>query len=206
MRIDWVPFSASALVVGGVALSVGALLTPQAGDADALLVLVRDDPQRWLAAVGLYLLAAVGLVLGLPSVVSLFDVRGARTALVGVALFALGCLGTVAYAVLLAIYRALVLSGRTSASIEDLARDAGLIPVLVVWVVTFLLGEVLLAVALLQARRVPRWIPTLMLAHALLALFAQLMPDPLATAVSLLITLALAGLGIFASQNRLPRA
>ena len=31
MRIDWVPFSASALVVGASALSVGALVLPQAG-------------------------------------------------------------------------------------------------------------------------------------------------------------------------------
>lgn len=204
MRIDWVPFSASALVVGATALSASALLAPRADSSADLLRIVQDHPDRWLVIVGLYLLASAGLVVGLPAVLSLFDVRGARLALVATSVFAVGCLGTVAYAVLLAVYRALVVSGNVgSQSLENLARDAGLIPVLIIWMVTFLLGEALLAWALLLARTVPVWIPVLLLAHAGLVLLNRLLPDPVATVVSLMITVALAGLGIFASQDRL---
>jgi hypothetical protein len=202
VRIDWVPYSASALVVGASALSVGALLSPRTDDTRRLVTLVQDSPDQWMAMVGLYLVSSVGLVLGLPSVLSLFERRGSRTALVAVAVFTVGCLGTVAYAVLLAVYRAMVIEEQLTSSIEELARQADLIPVLVVWVATFLLGEVLLGIALLLARAVPRWIPIVILVHAALALFSQAMPQALATVVSLLITVGLAGLGIYASQTR----
>ena len=202
MRIDWVPYSASALVVGATALSVGALLSPRTDDARLLVMLVQDQPERWMAMVSLYLVSSIGLVLGLPAVLSLFDQRGARTALVAVAVLTVGCIGTVAYAVLLAVYRAMVIEEQLTSSIEQLARQADLIPALIVWLVTFLLGEVLLAIALLLARAVPRWIPIVLLVHASLALFSQAMPDALGTVVSLLITIGLAGLGIYASQVR----
>ena len=203
MRIDWVPYSASALVVGAAALSVGALISPSTEDSRELVVFVQDDPQRWMAMVGLYLVAAVGLVLGLPAVMSLFDKRGVRTALAAVGVFTVGCLGTVAYAVLLAVYRAMVVHEHLTVSIEEVARQSGLLPVLIVWVVAFLLGEVLLAIALLMGRRVPRWIPVVILVHAVLVLFSGAMPELVATLISLLITVGLAGVGIYASQHRL---
>ena len=203
MRIDWVPYSASALVVGATALSVGAILSPETDTSREMIVLVQDDPARWVAVVGLYMLSSVGLVLGMPAVLSLFDRRGAGTALAAAAMFTVGCLGTVAYAVLLAVYRALAVQYDLTTSIEEVARQAGLLPVLIGWIVAFLLGEALLAIALLRARTVPRWIPAVLLAHATLVLLADALPDLLATVVSLLITVGLAGLGIFASQHRL---
>ena len=159
MRIDWVPYSASALVVGAAALSVGAIVVPQAGIPSSPLWIVEEQPASWLVVSGLYLLASVSLILGLPAVLSIFDLRGARAALIGSALVVVGCTGTAAYAVLLAVYRALSSGDLFAVGLQDLAGDPGLSVILYGWVLTFALGELLLALALVQAQRVQRWVP-----------------------------------------------
>ena len=202
MRIDWVPYSASALVVGAAALSVGAIVVPQAGLPSSPLRIVEEQPASSLVVSGLYLLASVSLILGLPAVLSIFDLRGARAALMGAALFVVGCTGTAAYAVLLAVYRALS-TGDLAVGLQDLARDPGLSVILYGWVLTFALGELLLALALVQAQRVPRWVPWLLVLHAGLSPLAPLLPAPVAVVVALLVTIAFAALGIAANQRTL---
>ena len=202
MRIDWVPYSASALVVGAAALSVGAIVVPQAGLPSSPLRIVEEQPASSLVVSGLYLLASVSLILGLPAVLSIFDLRGARAALMGAALFVVGCTGTAAYAVLLAVYRALS-TGDLAVGLQDLARDPGLSVILYGWVLTFALGELLLALALVQAQRVQRWVPWLLVLHAGLSPLAPLLPAPVAVVVALLVTIAFAALGIVANQRTL---
>jgi len=202
VRIDWVPYSASALVVGAAALSVGAIVVPQAGLPSSPLRIVEEQPASWLVVSGLYLLASVSLILGLPAVLSIFDLRGARAALIGAALFVVGCTGTAAYAVLLAVYRALS-TGDLAVGLQDLARDSGLSVILYGWVLTFALGELLLALALVQAQRVQRWVPGLLVLHVGLSPLAPLLPIPVAVGVALLVTIAFAALGIIANQRTL---
>ena len=203
MRIDWVPYSASALVVGAAALSVGAIVVPQAGIPSSPLWIVEEQPASWLVVSGLYLIASVSLILGLPAVLSIFDLRGARAAVMGSALDVVGCTGTAAYAVLLVVYRALSSGDLFTVGLQDLAGDTGLSVILYGWVLTFALGELLLALALVQAQRVQRWVPALLVVHVGLSPLAPLLPDPVAVAVALLVTIAFAALGIVANQRAL---
>ena len=110
MRIDWVPFSASALVAGATALSVGALLMPSSEDSSDSLRIVQEQGGQWMAVAGLYFFASVALVVGLPSVLTLFDKRGSRTGLTALAVFTIGCVGIAGFAMLLAFFRAVALN------------------------------------------------------------------------------------------------
>ena len=203
MRIDWMPYSASALVVGATALSVGAVLVPQVGLTSTPVAAVEVRSTGLLTVSLLYSVASVALVLGLPAVLSIFDVRGARTALAGAGFFVVGCFGTAAYAVLLAVYRALRLGEVFTGELRDLAADLGLSAILYAWVLGFAIGELLLALALVQARRVPRWVPGLLVMHVGLTPLAPVLPEPLVVMVALLVTVAFSALGIVANQRTL---
>jgi len=196
-----VPYSASSLVVGAAALSVGALVLPQTGYPSSPLQVVDTHPSSWLAVAGLYVVASVALILGVPAVLSIFDLRGARAALAGSAFFVVGCIGTAAYAVLLAVYRVLTDDDPLATGLSALAADTVLGALLYGWVLAFSLGELLLALALLQAKRVPRWVPALLVLHAGLSPLAPLMPHLVAVLVALTVTVALAALGIVANQR-----
>ena len=61
---------------------------------------------------------------------------------------------------LLAFVRALVLEDAVSGhSLDTITQDTGLAVFLYGWIGFFVLGELLLAIALLIARSTPRWIP-----------------------------------------------
>lgn len=205
MRIDWLPFSASSLVAGVTALAVGALLMPSAGDASNSLEVVRAEGARWLAVAGLYFVAAVGMTMGLPSILTLFSPRTAKIGLTAVAVFAIGCIGTAGYAMLLAFFRALVEaeSITSPASLDELTSDAGLGVFLFGWIGAFYLGELLIAIALLRARSVPTWVPLLLIGHVALFPIAQVLPDRVSSLAVLLTTIAFAGIGITANNRDL---
>src|ERR1044072_311228 len=107
MRVDWVPFSASGLVAGATALSIGSLLMPQAEKASDMLRLADQDGGRWVGVSLLACAASVALVIGLPAILPLFDRRGFRTGLTAVGVFTIGCVGIAGFAVLLGFFRAL---------------------------------------------------------------------------------------------------
>jgi hypothetical protein len=205
VRVDWVPYSAAALVVGAVALSIGAVLVPQVGLTSSPVAAVEVRQAGWLAVSGLYSVASITLVLGLPAILSIFDVRGARAALVGAGFFVVGCFGIGAYAVLLAVYRALALEDLVAVGLRGLAGDTGLSVILYAWVLGFALGELVLAFALLQARRVQRWVPGLLVLHVALTPLAPVLPDAAVAVVALLVTIAFAALGIVAHQRAVAR-
>lgn len=204
MRYDWVPFSAAALVAGATALSVGALLVPTAEDTAATLSSVEQHDGRWLAVALLFFLASVMLTIGLPSILTLFDRRGARLGLTAVAVFTVGCVGTAGYAVLLAFVRALVVTHTVDGTgIEVAVTEGGLSVFLYGWIAAFYLGEFLLAIALFRSATTARWIPALLLFHVLLLPVSSLLPDTIQSATALLITVALSGVGISAAQRHL---
>jgi hypothetical protein len=173
MRSDWVPLSASALVVGAMAMVFGSLLNPaEAGASTAETLRVVDEGSaRWLAMAIMFFFASVAITLGLPSVLTLFSRRGRKLGLTAVAVFSVGAIGTCGYAMLLVFFRAMVKEGAVnSAAFGHVTEDKGLTFFLQGWIGCFYGGVVLLAVALWVARTAPRWVP------ALLVVFVVMLP------------------------------
>lgn len=205
VRNDWVPVSAALLVTGAMALALASLLTPTGSSGSETLQLVRDDDNRWLAVSAIYFLAAAMLILGLPSLLSLLQDRGWYVGLGAAASLAVGFVGIAGYAMLLVFVRALVVTDAVrERSIDAVTEEAGLLVFIYGWVGAFYLGELLLALALLRARTVPRWVPVLLTLHVVTLLVATVLPDAVlpdavARASILLFALAFAGAGIRAA-------
>jgi hypothetical protein len=201
MRSDWVPVSASALVIGAMALVFGGLLNPtDPGSSTAETIrVVSEDSGRSLGMSVMYFLASVTLVLGLPAVLTLFDRRGRRTGLVGAVLFAVGAIGTCGYAMLMVFFRALVVADalRTGA-LDDVTGDQGLAWFLYGWIGCFYGGVLLLAVGLLLARSTPRWVPLMLLAFVVLLPFGEQLGRVGGAVQVLLLAIAFTGIAMAA--------
>ena len=202
MRVDWVPVSASALVAGSTALALGAIMLPAGGgDSSESLRLVDQNDGRWLAVAGLFFLASVALTLGLPSILTLFHRRGSWLGMTALVVFAVGCIGTAGYAMLLAFFRALV---RTDAindqAFSDVTRDAGLNAFLYGWIAAFYLGELLLAIALLRAGTTPTWIPWMLIVHVGTFPLSPILPQGLQAATVLIMAVGFSGIAITANN------
>jgi hypothetical protein len=177
MRSDWLPLSASALVVGAMALVFGSLLNPSDSGSTAAqtLQVVQEDGGRWIAMSVMYVFASVALTLGLPSVLVLFDRRGRVLGLVAVAVFSIGTIGTAGYAMLMVFFKAMVAAGAVTSgsALNDVTSDKGLAFFLAGWIGSFYGGILLLAIALLRARTVARWVPALLLVFVVMIPFAS---------------------------------
>ena len=173
MRSDWVPLSASALVIGAMLLVLASVLDPAppgatAGETFDALV---HEPGRWQGAAVMYLFASFGLTLGLPAVATRFVRSGRKLGLTALAVFAVGVICTCGYAMLLLLLRAAVLHGAIEREeMLKLGRDHNLGVFLGGWVAAFYGGVLLLALALFLARSTPRWVPVL------LVVFVALLP------------------------------
>lgn len=180
MRTDWVPLSASALVVGVMALVFGALLSPLGAEGGGQTIrIVSQESGRVLGMAVMYFVASVGLTLGLPAVVTLFRERATRLGVAAVAVFLIGAIGTAGYAMLLVFFRALVVRGNLSGGgIDDVVEDNGLAVFLYGWVAAFFLGLALLAVALFVAKRTPIWVPILLLVSIAMFPLADMLGKP----------------------------
>lgn len=166
MRWDWIPLSASALVIGVMALVFGVLLNPVSPGADSAETVARVamGSGRWLGMAVMYFLASVTMILGLPAILSLFADHGRRTGVVAVSVFSIGVIGTSGYAMLLVFFRALVHEDAIrTGSLEDVTNDIGLSLFLYGWIVGFYAGLFLIAIALFLAHRTPVWVPILLL-------------------------------------------
>lgn len=175
MRSDWIPLSASALVIGVMALVFGSLLNPSDADSSSAetMRVVAQEGGRWLGMSVMYFGSSVALTLGLPSILSLFTRRGRRTGLVAVAVFSVGVIGTSGYAMLLVFFRALVKVGAIEdAKLEQVTADNGLSIFLYGWIAGFYLGLLLLAVALFLAKQTPTWVPVLLVVFVALFPFS----------------------------------
>lgn len=167
MRSDWIPLSASALVIGVMALVFGALLNPADADASSAetMRLVSQEGGRWLGMSVMYFGSSVALTLGLPAVLSLFTHKGRRMGLLGVGVFSVGVIGTSGYAMLLVFFRALVKADAIEdTKLEQVTADHGLSVFLYGWIAGFYVGLVLLAIGLFLAKKTPTWVPLLLVA------------------------------------------
>jgi hypothetical protein len=202
MRIDWLPYSAAALVLGGTALSVGALILPSGDTAETTLKLAESDGGRWVAVAVLYFLAAVTLTLGMPSILTFFQVRGTKLGLTAIGVFTVGCIGLAGFAMMLVFFQALAQNHAIKPEGIDAASSAvGLTVFLLGWIGAFYLGELLLAIALIRAGNVPLWIPGALLLHVVLLPVTAIVGVQAPPITALLITVALCGVGITANQN-----
>lgn len=200
MKVDWVPYSASALVAGSIALSMGGLLMPTVGDAGDSLRIVQEQDGRWLAVAAMYFGAAVALTVGLPVVLTLLGPRGGGRGLLGTGLLVVGCIGTAGYAVLLVLFRALALNDSIDPdTLDTLTQDVGLSAFLAIWIAAFYAGEVLVAWGLLLAGSTPRWVPLMLLLHVASLPLSSVLPAQLGAGAVLLVTAGLCGIGITAS-------
>ena len=59
-----------------------------------------------------------------------------------------------------------------------------------------MIGELLLAIALLVARSTPRWIPLLLIAHVATVALGSFLPEDLESMSALLLTVGLSGIGM----------
>ncbi|MBB6628557.1 DUF4386 family protein [Nocardioides sp. KIGAM211] len=196
-KLDWVPVSAAALVTGAMALTFASLLTPTGSSTRDTLRLVHEQDGRWLVVAVIFFIASVALTVGLPSVLTLFERRGRNLSYLSGLVLAIGFLGTAGYAMLLVFFRALVITGSIRDSgFDEVTHEAGLAVFLYGWIVAFFLGELLLAVALLRARTVPRWIPVVLLVHVLSVFVQKLLPDVVGKATILLFAVGFAGIAM----------
>ena len=197
------PVSAASMVAGAMALLLATVLTQNGSDAAETFMVVQEQSGRWLGGAVMFFLASVGLILGLPSIVVLVQTRGRRTALAACMVLAVGFLGTAGYAALLIFFRALVLTdGVTLADTEAVNNESGLLGFLVAWIGAFYVGELLLAIALLQAGRstCPRWIPVLLLLHVA-SVLGSAGPEWVGKVAIVLLALPLCGLAIQVTQQ-----
>jgi hypothetical protein len=202
MRIDWVPYSAAALVLGATALSVGALILPSGNEAATTLQMASNEGGRWLAVAVLYFLAAVTLTLGMPSILTLFQVRTTKFGLTAIGVFTIGCIGLAGFAMMLVFFRALAVNDAIDpGAIDQVSSEVGLSVFLLGWIGAFYLGELLLAIALLRAGNTPLWIPAALFLHVALLPVSALLRFEVPPMTALLITVALCGVGITANQN-----
>lgn len=196
---DWLPVSAAALVTGAMALLLATVLTQGGSTAADTLMTVQEESGRWLGGSLMYLIASVGLVLGLPSIIVLVSGKGRRTAMAACAVLAVGYVGTAGFAALLIFLRALVVTDSVdAAAINDVSNDAGLLTYVAIWVGAFYLGELLLAVALLRAgpEVIGRWVPALLLLHVVAAVGSSPAPEWVGQVSVVLAALPLCAIGI----------
>jgi hypothetical protein len=176
MRTDWVPYSASALVIGAMSMVLGAVLSPLSGNqraAETLRVAGQEDG-RWLGMAVMYFLASIFLTLGLPAMLSLFVNRGRGLGLLAVGVFSVGAIGLSGFAMLMVFIRTLVIEDLLKGTgLDQMTDDVGLSIFLYGWLAGFYVGILLIAVALFVARKTPAWVAALLLLFVIAVPFVE---------------------------------
>jgi hypothetical protein len=176
MRTDWVPYSASALVIGAMSMVLGAVLSPISGNqraAETLRVAGQEDG-RWLGMAVMYFLASIFLTLGLPAMLSLFVNRGRGLGLLAVGVFSVGAIGLSGFAMLMVFIRTLVIEDLLKGTgLDQMTDDVGLSIFLYGWLAGFYVGILLIAVALFVARKTPAWVAALLLLFVIAVPFVE---------------------------------
>lgn len=201
MRTDWVSPSAATLVIGAFALVLGTAINPtdSADSAGQTLRVINENDGRLLAMAVFYFVSALGLMLGLPSLLSIFAIRGWRIGLAAVMVFSVGVLGTAGFAMLLVFFRALALEGAvTTGGIDELAGDLGLTLFVWGWVAGFYGGLILIAVALFVSKATRAWAPVLLLAAVVLFPFVEALGTIGSAIQTMCIAVAFTGVAIAA--------
>lgn len=207
MRSDWLPPSASALVVGAMALVLGYLLNPlsqETGDIGEAVALAEQADGRWLGTAFLLFFASVCLTLGLPALVSLFDRRARRFGAVAVGVFSVGTIGLSAYGMLLVFLRAAMLNDLVKVDrLEQVTQDTGLLVFLGAWIACFYVGLLLLGAALFLARTTPRWVPLLLVAYVVSQVVGDVLGDLGTVLQFFVLAIAFTGAAVSATERGL---
>lgn len=207
VRYEWIPASAAFLVTGALAYALGILMLPSTTESAAAAIrVVEQADERWLAVALISFIASVMLTLGLPSALTLVDLRHRRLGMASAVVLGAGFIGIAGYAMLLAAFRALVVTGAlTAAELERTGDERGVQVLLAVWTSCFVVGELLLALALLLPRRVSRVVPGLLLVHAVVTALGDALPEPAGKAAALAFAAAFSAIGIRAAAPQRPR-
>lgn len=201
MDDHWLPYSAAALASGAVALVLGTLSLPMSPDDTALLQSAQVEGGRWIMAAAAFFFCAVGMGLGLPTFVFGMPRRGRRFGYAGTTVLGVATLAMAAYGALLVFFQALATNGIIDESeMVLLGEDPGLRGFTVVFVGSFYLGEVLLAVGMLRARTVPRWVPALFLLHVAMLPATDRVPQ-LAGVGAIVVGVAFMGVAVHANER-----
>jgi hypothetical protein len=192
-----------ALVAGAITLLLGTLLLPSGdGGAAATLRVVQLEDQRWITVSVMYCIAAVGLLMGIPSLLVLFPRKGRRIGLLAVGLMTVAGAGLAGFGMLLAFFRALAVERAIRpATFEQATSEPGFQAMLLGWVASFYLFELLLAIAVLRARTVPFWIPLLLVVHVGMFFVQDYLPGDVSRWLILLTAVGLSGLAVAANQE-----
>lgn len=197
----WLPYSAAALASGAVALVLGTLGLPTGTDEQAILQTAQLEQGRWIMSSAAFFLCSVGLTLGLPTFLFVLPRRGRRFGVVGTVVFGVATMSMAAYGALLAFFQSLVADGIIV--LDDMARlgdDPGLTGFTIIFVGSFYLGETLIAIGMLRARTVPRWVPTLFLLHVAMLPFVDRVPA-LQGIGAVMVGVAFMGVAVFANER-----
>lgn len=201
MDDHWLPYSAAALASGAVALVLGTLSLPMSSDDMALLQSAQVEGGRWIMAAAAFFFCAVGMGLGLPTFVFALPRRGRRFGYAGTTVLGVATLAMAAYGALLVFFQALAASGIIDESeMVLLGEDPGLRGFTIVFVGSFYLGEVLLAVGMLRARTVPRWVPVLFLAHVAMLPLTGRVPQ-LSAVGAIVVGVAFMGVAVHSNER-----
>lgn len=202
MSRSWVPFSAAALVTGAIALMLGALLMPMGEDTAAILEGIKENDQRWLTVAVMFGIASVGILMGLPAMVLLFPRRGHRVGMAGVAVMTMASAGLAGFGMILVFFQSLALRGAlVPGRVEEATDSARFSVMLLGWAASFYVAELLLAIAVLRARSVPRWIPALLLLHVVSFGFQSVIPEDFPPLVIVFGAIGLSGLAVSANTE-----
>lgn len=171
---------------------------PSAGDQPGTVVdLVSEADGRWLAVAVLLFLASVSLLLGLPAVLRLFVPKVRLVGYAAITTMVVAATAIAGYATVLVFFRALVLSGAlTGPELSETLADRGLGVFLSLLVLSFHLGEALVATTLLRAGTIHRWVPVVLLAHAATLPLAGLFPEGVRDASLLLMMVGMCAIAI----------
>lgn len=181
---------------------MGALTLPSSRNGAELLTTLQAEPDRWLVASAAFMYAAFALTLGIPTFLALLGPRGRASGQVGAVVFAFGTVGLAGYAALLILIRAMTRNDLLDVDgLDALSADAGLLVYVGAFVVAFEVGVALLAIALFRADTVQRWIPALMLAHAVTLPFVNGTPERLQTMHTVVLGVALIGAAVGANES-----
>jgi len=102
--------------------------------------------------------------------------------------------------VLLVFYRALLTDSLTG-PLNGITSEPGIVGFLAVLLGSFYGGELLLALALLRAGTVPRWVPAVLVGHVAMLAVDQLLPAFLQSHGTFLLTAGLCALAITAKER-----
>lgn len=161
-------------------LVLAALTLPPTSEVGQVVGTVRREDAAWLMASAAFFLASVALTMGLPAILTLIPERRQVAGLVGIWIWSIGTIGTSALAAFLVHFRATVMVVELSpADVESLSSDPVLSIGLLFVFGCFYLGELVVALTLLLASRLPRWIPALLLVHIAAAPVNHLLPQQL---------------------------